>query len=407
MRLKLFKKGKFTNKYKLTMIILGSLAFIFLFISIYQSFATYNLRLSEKIIDTKVGSMYDIRVLAIYIDGAPQPNMTEFPTDKEFSHIECFVDGNLDEDITGIWENDSLKITGLTAKTDCNVYFISVQEITITFNANGATLNTPTGCSNSGADRICSCTMIGTTACTITPPTITRANWTIHGWRGTNQTNSSGTAPSNSVSANATWFAISSRNVTLTNLIQNGSFENNYTGWAQYHWATIPSLSTARARTGTRSIVVDTNGSTEIALTPTYGINVIQGQQYYASVEAFLTRYTSGSAGVFFMAELNSATGSYDINRMTINMNTSIINSWQRRSTIATMNRTMLMNDIRVGHTTGNPNNYHAHLDDVMLINLTAAFGAGSEASATWMDANIAYFDGTRAAFTVWNRTHM
>jgi len=90
MKLKPFKKEKLNNKKKLTMIILGSLAFIFLFIAIYQSFAVYNLKLSERVVDSKVGSLYDIRTLAIFINNEPQPGLTDFPSDADFDRIECF-----------------------------------------------------------------------------------------------------------------------------------------------------------------------------------------------------------------------------------------------------------------------------------------------------------------------------
>jgi len=126
MRLKPFKKEKLTNKQKKILIALSSLCFIFLFIAIYQSFAAYNIKHSETIVDAKVGSMYDIRVLAIYLDGEHQPNMTTFPTDNAFfTHVRCYVEGEFRENIIGIWENDSLEISGFTSKTDCNVYFVS------------------------------------------------------------------------------------------------------------------------------------------------------------------------------------------------------------------------------------------------------------------------------------------
>jgi len=124
MRLKPFKKEKRSKKYKITMIILSSLCFIFLFIAIYQSFAAYNIKHSERIVDAKVGSMYDIRALAIFIDGEPQPNMTDFPTDKDFDKVECSVNGE-PVDIDAVWENDSLTLSGFTHKTNCNVYFLS------------------------------------------------------------------------------------------------------------------------------------------------------------------------------------------------------------------------------------------------------------------------------------------
>ena len=125
MKLKQFKKEKLTKKQRLPIIIVGCFCLIFLLIAIYQSFAAYNIKHSERIVDAKVGSMYDIRILAIYIDNKSQPNMTEFPADKTFSHVECFVNGEYREDIIGTWENDALRIRGFTAKTDCNVYFVS------------------------------------------------------------------------------------------------------------------------------------------------------------------------------------------------------------------------------------------------------------------------------------------
>ena len=61
-----------------------------------------------------------------------------------------------------------------SATTAAVAFTISGIKRTATFNANGNTLSTPTGCSASGSNRVCSCTTTGTsTSCTITAPTIT------------------------------------------------------------------------------------------------------------------------------------------------------------------------------------------------------------------------------------------
>jgi len=124
-RLKPFKKEKLNNKQKKILIALSSLAFIFLFIAIYQSFAAYNIKHSETFINAKVGSMYDIRIIGIYIDNKLQANMSEFPKDKRFLRVRCYVNGEFQESITGEWIDNQLTIKGFKGKTDCNVYFSS------------------------------------------------------------------------------------------------------------------------------------------------------------------------------------------------------------------------------------------------------------------------------------------
>ena len=86
MKIKPFKKEKISNKKKITMIIVGSIAIVILFMVIYQSFSVYNLKLSETIIDAKIGSLDDVKTLAIFIDGQHQTGMNDFPT-KCFSMV--------------------------------------------------------------------------------------------------------------------------------------------------------------------------------------------------------------------------------------------------------------------------------------------------------------------------------
>jgi len=125
MKIKPFKKEKISNKKKITMIIVGSIAIVILFMVIYQSFSVYNLKLSETIIDAKVGPLSDIKTMAIFIDDVHQTGMNDFPTDKKFDRVRCYENGVWNQNITGVWESNSLTINNFTKNTDCNVYFIS------------------------------------------------------------------------------------------------------------------------------------------------------------------------------------------------------------------------------------------------------------------------------------------
>ena len=87
--------------------------------------------------------------------------------------------------------------------------------LTATFNANGAT---SVGSANASCTRY-----NGATSCQVTLPTITRSGFTINGW-STNKDATSGTAAGSkvSISANTTYYALSSKGVTVT-FYRNGA----------------------------------------------------------------------------------------------------------------------------------------------------------------------------------------
>ena len=83
---------------------------------------------------------------------------------------------------------------------------------TSTFYANGNTLSTPSGCSASGNDRVCSCKTTGTaTSCSVTAPTITAPSATpsIIGFStsSTNRTNSVSNGGTVTLSSNPSYYA--------------------------------------------------------------------------------------------------------------------------------------------------------------------------------------------------------
>ena len=414
MRLKPFKKEKFTNKKRISIIIMASLATIFLFIAIYQSFAVYNFKLSERIIDAKVGSLYDIRTLAIYIDGEPQPDLTDFPKDKDFDKVECFANGEPlnEDDIKGVWdfENNALSIKGFAQRSECNIHFITPRVVTITFNANGANLGSGV---NVNVTRNCTIIKPATT-CTVTPPTITRAGWTIHGFSTTNQASWTNPA-STSVSANATHHAITSRTVTLTNLIVNGSFESGWPGGWEQGWGwSPPPLETSGCSHGSRCIRFDANQNGGIVRgLPT--LRPTANHHYYSS--AMFRSTTNLNPSNIVELQWYTGWGATEIMRFTPNAQQSST-TWRRiTSSINRIVNPSPNNWTFRAYMNENNRNDTVWLDALMLINLTSSFGADNEPTVNWMNANINnfaavnsqnYFEGTSPrSVTVWNRTHM
>ena len=91
-------------------------------------------------------------------------------------------------------------------------FTISGIKRTVTFASNGNTISTPSGCSLSGSNVVCSCTTTGTSlACNITSPTITAPTATpsVIGFStgSTTYTNSYSSNTAKSISSDATYYA--------------------------------------------------------------------------------------------------------------------------------------------------------------------------------------------------------
>lgn len=137
MSIKPFKEEKLTNRKKVPIIIIGALAVLFLMGLIYQSFAIYEIKNTEVIVDSTIGSLADIKIIGIYIDNVLQSGMTNLPTDKTYDKIECKSGGIVNNDVIGEWDysNKYLILREITKKTDCNVYFKNAPSSTILKNA--------------------------------------------------------------------------------------------------------------------------------------------------------------------------------------------------------------------------------------------------------------------------------
>lgn len=166
---------------------------------------------------------------------------------------------------------------------------------------------------------------------------------------------------------------------TITNLVQNASFEN--TGWA------CPSYSTTYKKYGNYSCAI--TGTTSI---PEYVVNNSTNIQlnnthiYYSRVEAYLEKIVGDES-------FDSYWPIQEPNMGAVNFDT--VGSWKIYSNRT--NRSSFANGsypFRVDYNNNYSNNT-VYYDGAMLLDLTEIFGAGNEPTKEWLDLNIPFVEGT------------
>lgn len=167
---------------------------------------------------------------------------------------------------------------------------------------------------------------------------------------------------------------------TLSNLISDGEFKDIQNYWTKVGNATFSQTSLM----GNATLLKRSTNSTRSYVTQT--INLISGNKYYFSIKHY-QNFTNPVLKTY----INNNYVSID----TCNSSTNSCNysSWVRSSKIysSTMNSNA---NFVVGDTTSTYSN-SSYFTEAMVINLTATFGEGNEPTATWLDDNVEYFEGT------------
>lgn len=168
------------------------------------------------------------------------------------------------------------------------------------------------------------------------------------------------------------------RGRTATNLVKNGSFENNSTNWNNIDGAI--SISNEKSYAGTKAVKKVLNNA---ANGHSQTINMIVGHKYYVSSMMYISSYTSGTPRMRLSA--------HNIN---VFASTTKINQWQRLSTI-------IDNSVSIETVTfAEPvlATLTLYTDAVMAIDLTVTFGAGKEPTKEQCDQIFTnWFDGTKS----------
>lgn len=174
----------------------------------------------------------------------------------------------------------------------------------------------------------------------------------------------------------------------MTNIFENGSFENGFTGWnSNLYGKGGGTSSIAYSSTGVNSVYINAIDANEKAIQYVNSeITLKANHLYYFAMEGYVTSYTSGLST--FGSLVNSVKH--------IGFEPAILNKWQRLSDVITTTNDSTNVDIRFGQVFAFDCVYQAYMDDIMLIDLTETFGSGNEPTKEWCDQNIDWFEGSK-----------
>ena len=205
---------------------------------------------------------------------------------------------------SGTAVNSSITLSG-----NATYYAITSKEITITFNKNGNTSQTPKNGSASTADTLTqTCTIRNVnTSCNITSPTITRSGYTIIGYSTAAGTHTSSWDQNTekAVDANATYFAQTSKSYSASFTLKDtnaATVSSTTSSCTAYNGASSCSITppTLTAKTGYVALGwSDVNGGTTAISTFT------SGNTYYS-----VTYNSNALTGTFNIQDTNAATKS-------------------------------------------------------------------------------------------------
>lgn len=180
-------------------------------------------------------------------------------------------------------------------------------------------------------------------------------------------------------------------NYEITNMISNGSFENDFMGWnSNYDNAGGVTLSTEVSSTGKKSIYVSAVGdSKEKAAAYKNEISLKSDHKYYFSVDYYLESFVKGNKTLASFVKPDVT------NAIHFSFESDKLNTWLKVNEIFTANEDMNYNDIRFGHVYAEDSTFSLYMDSIILIDLTESFGFGNEPTEQWCNENIKWFDGT------------
>ena len=171
---------------------------------------------------------------------------------------------------------------------------------------------------------------------------------------------------------------------TLTNILTNGSFDTAGTWTAGYNITVTQNTDPAYIMQGSGSLKLTSSSTNEALYYNTAAIPQIQNHIYYGCLHVYDTNVATYMQIYWPEAEPS----------MGVTAAKTPLNTWHRHS----------LRLVRSSWSTGNQRfrfDYEgaagrtSYVDAAMLIDLTAAFGAGKEPSLSWCDENIPYFEDT------------
>lgn len=184
---------------------------------------------------------------------------------------------------------------------------------------------------------------------------------------------------------------------TLTNIITNGNFaDGGYSGWASNNSATL-SVVTIASESGLSGAgspsVAATRALKVVSGSSQYGQAVwrmdgTEGHKYYYRADMVKPENTK-SGGIQLQLQGSPYTAYGE------NNSTSAWSTWKSLSCIADVQSTALLVACLDVNRTDGTSGFIGYYTNIVLVDLTEAFGSGNEPGLAWCDANISYFEGT------------
>lgn len=171
------------------------------------------------------------------------------------------------------------------------------------------------------------------------------------------------------------------RTYLLTNIVRNGSFENNLVGFNIRGSSTSEEyniINNSTSRFGTKSCGRK-QGAASSSNYLSQNVSLVKDHIYYYSMYAS----TASANEQLFKSDIYSKDGSLIEDYLTS------IDGWKKESILYTSSETQ---DERLSINFGNVTDM-LYVDGIVLVDLTQAFGAGNEPPLVWCDNNIEYFD--------------
>ena len=180
------------------------------------------------------------------------------------------------------------------------------------------------------------------------------------------------------------------KNVTLTNLIKNGSFENDTNDWLVANNSFL-TISNSYQKFGNSSLR-NYNGVKYNTVNSTFsGDNYYNGKAnhiYYASSWMYVKQKGNGNCYTVVRVQYNAS-------RPQIWLVNDVMNTWQKKSAIINTGNEEYKLDYLVCGYNNTDKNIECYCDGALLVDLTESFGTGNEPNKEWCDANLDWFDGT------------
>lgn len=172
--------------------------------------------------------------------------------------------------------------------------------------------------------------------------------------------------------------------IHLANMISNGSFETNTTGWGGSHTLSRVALTPAHGESGSWAGQMSGSVNGAIYAQLSTALTVTSGRKYY--IRAQVKNASSGYANIIQF--MNNATALAGFNTQTLTLN-----QWSLYDGIWTANSAALL--LRLNFTGGNGNQSRtAQFDNIMVIDLTGSYGASKEPGISHLrDVVNDYFD--------------